>query len=214
MKIVVTTSDNYHHLLPVFFYLYGKYWNEPFDLVGYKKPECELPENCTWASLGAQGDKSEWSTDLIKYFELQPELFIWIMEDTLVRKVDIKRIPETIPLGAGKVCLTNDVSRREHIKMLSSDFYLRAAANSRYRLSTQPSIWHKDYLLQYLKPGLNPWEFETQDPMNDGWHVYGVADPIVIHNEGVRRFDTFKVDLTDILPEDNKYLKNTNAWLK
>ena len=69
-------------------------------------------------------------------------------------------------------------------------------------------------MLQYLTPGLNPWDFETQDPMNDGWHVFGMAEPIVIHNEGVRRFDPFKVDLTGFPPEDITYLKNMNSWLK
>lgn len=211
MKIIVTTSNKYLHLVPVFEYLYLKYWGDRnIEIVGYEKPQTELP----FVSMGNQGGVNEWSTDLRRYFEKQDENFIWLMEDTLIRHVDVKRIPTSIPEGVGKVCLTNDVSKRDHVKMLSSDFYLRASATSRYRLSTQPSIWNKQYLLQYLKPGLSPWDFETQDPMNDGWHVYGVADPIVIHNEGVRRFDPFKVDLTGLPADDIYYLKNMNQWLK
>ena len=86
MKIIVTTSDKYHHLLPVFFYLYNKYWGDDFELVGYAKPECELPANCTWVSLGVQGEKHEFSTDLRKYFEQQPDWFVWMMEDTFVKE--------------------------------------------------------------------------------------------------------------------------------
>jgi len=215
MKIICTTSNNYLHLIPVFMYLFNKYWTgQECEIVGYQKPDCILPPNFTFHSLGNQGDVKEWSTDLRKYFEQQPHIFIWLMEDTLLRRVDINRIPSSIPDGVGKICLTNDVSKRDHVKMLSSDFYLRAGSNSRYRLSTQPSIWNKEYLLQYLTPGLNPWDFETQDPMNDGWHVYGMAEPIVIHNEGVRRFDPFKLDLTDMVEADVKYIKSIALWLK
>lgn len=225
MKTICTTSNAYLHLIPVFTYLFNKYWpNTECEIVGYTSPEdaeplpgCrpfKMPPNFTFHSMGTQGGVKEWSTDLRKYFQTQPDNFIWLMEDTLLRKVDMKRIPETMPDGVGKICLTNDVSKRDHVKMLSTDFYLRAAGNSHYRLSTQPSIWNKAYLLQYLTPGLNPWEFETQDPMNDGWHVYGMAEPVIIHNEGVRRFDPFKLDLTDMVQADVVHIKNIATWLK
>lgn len=214
MKIICTTSNAYLHLIPVFTYLFNKYWpGAECEIVGYDNPDY-IPQNFTFHSMGKQGPVTDWSTDLRKYFQTQPDTFVWLMEDTLLRKVDIYRIPETLPEGVGKICLTNDVSKRDHVKMLSTDFYLRAAANSRYRLSTQPSIWNKQYLLQYLTDGMNPWEFETQDPINDGWHVYGMADPVIIHNEGVRRFDPFKLDLINIAEVDVKYIKSIALWLK
>lgn len=215
MKIICTTSDNYTHLIPVFTYLFNKYWpGAECEIVGYKEPDCILPPNFTFHSMGEQGSVKEWSTDLRKYFEQQPDTFIWLMEDTLLRKVDVTRLPKQMPEGVGKICLTNDVSKRDHVRMLSTDFYLRAGAYSRYRLSTQPSIWSKAYLLQYLIPGLDPWEFETQDPVNDGWHVYGMAEPVVIHNEGVRRFDPFKLDLTGFNEQDLNHIKKIAVWLK
>ena len=139
MKIIVTTSDKYHHLLPVFFYLYNKYWGASFDLVGYAKPECELPANCTWVSLGVQGDKTEWSTDLRRYFEQQPDYFVWMMEDTFLKS---KVVFYPIPQGFGRFDLTKDIKSRPHdIK----DLIIYAKPDSRYRLSTQPSIWHRDF---------------------------------------------------------------------
>lgn len=206
MKIIVTTSDKYHHLLPVFFYLYNKYWGAPFDLVGYAKPECELPGNCTWVSLGVQGDKSEWSTDLRRYFELQPDWFVWMMEDTFIKsKVSV--------FGGlynfGRVDLTNDVQKREHT---SYGEFIIAHPNCRYRLSTQPSIWNKTFLLQYLTPGLSPWDFETQDPKNDGWEILGHIPPPVNHNEGVRRFDIYKLNLDGMAPEDIEHINSIATW--
>ena len=53
--IITTTCCRY-------FYLYNKYWGAPFELVGHKKPECELPDNCTWVSTGEQLAKRSGAT--------------------------------------------------------------------------------------------------------------------------------------------------------
>jgi hypothetical protein len=207
MKIIVTTSDNYHHLLPVFFYLYNKYWGEPFELVGHAKPECELPSNCTWVSTGPQGAKVDFSTQLRPYFEKQPDWFVWMMEDTFIKgKVGKCHVPG----NAGRIDLTNDIQKRAH----HIGEIIVAHPESRYRLSTQPSIWNKKFLLQYLTPGLSPWEFETQDPKNDGWDVVGLIDYPVKHNEGVRRFDLHKLNLDGMCQEDIDHIKTIAQWMK
>jgi len=213
--IIVTTSDRYHHLLPVFFYLYGKYWNEPFTLLGYDKPKYELPDNCTWHSMGVQGPVNEWSTDIRNFIEQQDaDWFVWLMEDTILKeKVDdtmawaLTGIP-----NVGRVNLTNDVSKREHINDEMGVVY--ASPISRYRLSTQPSIWNKKFLLQYMLPNMTPWEMETQDPMNDGWQILGLVNYPVFHNEGVNKRDIYKLNLDGVAPEDIEHIKTIAAWLK
>ena len=205
MKIIVTTSDNYHHLLPIFFYLYGKYCDEPFELVGYEKPECELPNNYTWVSLGMQGDKSEWSTDLRRYFEQQPDHFVWMMEDTFIKS----EVGYFSYFNAGRIDLTGDVQKRENT---NDGYIVTASPFSRYRLSTQPSIWNREFLLKYLKDGLNPWDFETQDPKNDGWEIFGYLNPPIKHNEGVRRFDIYKLNLDGMCQEDIDYINSIATW--
>ena len=213
MKIIVTTSDKYHHLLPVFFYLYNKYWGEPFDLVGHAKPECELPDNCNWVSLGVQGDKTEWSTDLRRYFEQQPEWFVWMMEDTFIKeRVNIHPYQtsclEDISF-IGRADLTTDVMKRPYSDG-GNCFY--AHPKSRYRLSTQPSIWDKEFLLTYLKRGLSPWDFETQDPIEDGWNIICWNPSPVTHNEGVRRFDIHKLNLDGMCQEDINHINSIAPW--
>lgn len=205
MKIIITTSNAYHHILPVFFYLYGKYWGEPCELVGYDKPSMQLPNYCTWVSLGKQGGKNEFSTDLRKYFEQQPDWFVWMMEDTFLKEQS-HFYTGYLPMqhGIGRIDLTKDIKSRTH---KINDPYVLADDNSRYRLSTQPSIWNKQFLLQYLTPGLSPWDFETQDPKNDGWAVIGFVDPPVNHNEGVRRFDLHKLNLDGMTDEDIEMIK-------
>ena len=210
MKIIVTTSDKYHHLLPVFFYLYKKYWDEPFELVGYKKPECELPENCTWVSLGEQRGPKYFSEDKRAYFEQQPQKFVWMMEDTFIKgKVDVVAKYGWNMDGIGRLDLTADIQKREYTKGSS---IITAHPNSRYRLSTQPSIWNKEFLLQYLMPGLSPWDFETQDPKSDGWRIIGFVDPPLQHNEGVRRFDLYKLNLDGMAQEDIDHIKTLGQW--
>lgn len=208
MKIIVTTSDNYHHLLPVFFYLYNKYWGEPFELVGHKKPECELPDNCTWVSTGEQLGPKEWSTQLRPYFEQQPDWFVWMMEDTLLKE-PVGNINLSVRNAlVGRCSLTNDLQKREHNK---KQFIAIAHPESRYRLSTQPSIWNKEFLLQYLTPGMTPWEFETQDPKNDGWEITETTPQIISHNEGVRRFDIHKLNIDGMCQEDVDHIKTITA---
>jgi hypothetical protein len=209
MKIIVTTSDNYHHILPVFFYLYNKYWGAPFELVGHAKPECELPDNCTWVSLGEQQGPKSWSTQLRPYFEQQPDWFVWMMEDTFL-KGPLNDENYTYQLqDTGRFDLVCDLMNREYTTNGVNCF---AHPNSRYRLSTQPSIWNKQFLLQYLTPGLSPWDFETQDPKNDGWNILSMRHKLLHHNEGVRRFDTKKLNLDGMAAEDIDYINKITPW--
>lgn len=217
MKIIVNTSNKHLHLIPIFEYLYMKYWGDAnIEIVGYEKPVTNLP----FVSLGTQGSVKEWSTDLRKYFEKQEQFFIWIFEDSFIKgAVPSGEINNVSMMGfiatelvknIGRVDLTNDVQKREH----SNDgVMITAHPNSRYRLSTQPSIWNKDFLLKYLTDGLDPWTFETQDPKNDGWNILGFINPPLQVNEGVRRFDIHKLNLDSMCQEDIDYIKTiTDKW--
>lgn len=211
MQIICSTSDRYLHLIPVFEYLYKKHWNDEITIIGYEKPITSLP----FVSMGTQGDVKEWSTDLRKYIEsIDDEWICWIMEDTIVKSFYHGQFDATCSLmmpGVGRIGLTNDIQKREHTVTPGGIVY--AHPNSRYRLSTQPSIWNKTFLLQYLTNGLTPWEFETQDPKNDGWQIVSLETPPLKHNEGVRRQDRFKLDLNGVPDEDIKHLKSIASWI-
>lgn len=210
MKVICSTSNAYLHILPIFIHLFNKYWpDQECTIVGYTQPDIELPENMEFVSMGIQGDVSEWSTDLRKYFEsIEDEWFIWIMEDTFIKGVDEINFDQCCAVmmdGVGRIDLTNDVQKREH--SIDNLGYVHAHPESRYRLSTQPSIWNKSFLLQYLTDGLNPWEFEVQDPKNDEWAILGYKDKAVNSNEGVRKNDIYKYDLNGFDEETLSELK-------
>lgn len=202
LKVIVTTSNAYHHLLPIFFKLYVREWNWPCELVGYDKPAMELPECCTWVSLGKQRGPKYFTTDLKPYFEKQDQWFIWLFEDSFIKSVNHDRLEilsEEIEAGkkylnVGRFCLSNEGMNRPHTKNIEN---WAAEPTSLYRLSTQPSIWNRDFLLHYMKPGLSPWDFEKQ-PTVDKWEIIGPVDSIVKHNEGVTKKDIHKLNLTGI----------------
>lgn len=219
MKIVVTTSDRYLHLLPIFCFLFNKYWHESEDehtikmqkveIVGYKKPDFELPFNFTFHSLGEQiGDATNFTKDLREYFKQQDQFFIWMMEDTFLRaNVNFNSLNLLKSLTnvdkVGRIYLSDDIMRREgHFTFGKyDDFYVyQLPQDSIFRLSTQASIWNRDFLLMYMQKDLSPWQFESQaDTAIDDYHVVGLGENPVVHvNEGVRKTNIYQYDLNRI----------------
>lgn len=223
LKIIVTTSDKYLHLLPIFCFLFNKYWDDKqeVEIVGYNGPFPEedftLPSNFKYVSLGAQvGGAKNFGTDLKKYFEKQDDWFIWMMEDTFIKEVNFDKLDFLKSL-----INNNEVGRinLSHATMLQENFPTKLIKDSKYqlfentetalyRLCTQPSIWNKKFLLQYLQPNMSPWEFETQSCFNDGWKILGLENPAVIHNEGVTKHDIHKYNFKGIPEEVIAEMKN------
>lgn len=212
-KIILTTSDNYHHLLPLTCYLFSKFWdkNALVEIVGYKKPIYELPSNFKFYSLGEQSKSNKcFSTDLRKYFIKQNDWFIWMFDDTFIREQVNKEsldllYSEMYEPNAGRINLSGECVKQKHkyaynIGEGGKYTVYENEQDAEYRLSTQISLWNKKYLLQYLTDNLSPWEFETQYSKNDGWKIIGMDKkqcPIK-HNEGVKRTDIYKYDFTNI----------------
>lgn len=217
VKTICTTSNAYLHLVPVFFYCFNKYIpGEQVTLLCYDIPTCQLPDNVECVSMGKQGHVNEWSTDIRKWAEAQPDSwFLWMFEDSLL-KAPVNEggmiIAHAMCMnGVGRIALTKDILNRPHTER---DGIIWANPDTRYRLSTQPSIWAKEFLLQYLAPGLTPWIFETQDPVNDGWQIVGTNEPALSHNEGVTKRDIYKLDLNGFCEEDIDHIKTLAPWLK
>ncbi len=227
MKIIVTTSDGYLHIVPIFCHLFNTYWSkdQEVEIVGYRKPDIELPSNFTFHSLGEQsGSSKNFGTDLVPYFEKQDRRFIWMMEDTFIKapvkmnELSATQIYSVLPF-VGRVSLTSQNLNQYtefagHCETVEKKVLnvSRLPQLSEYRLSTMPAIWKKDFLLQYLVPNMNPWEFECQDKVKDQWDVVGVDrdSAPVEHNEGVRRFDVRKYNFEGM---DSKVIEQLKQWI-
>lgn len=194
MKIIVTTSDQYHHCLPVFFDCYNRHWGDQFELVGYKRPIVPLPDNCSFISLGKQRGPEYFGEDLREYFNTQSQWMVWMMEDSFIRSFNRGRYETAKSLctpETGRVNLTKEGMNRPHAVVNGAYYCL---PGTQYRLSTMPSIWNREFLLKYLTPGLTPWKFELQTT-DDNFLIAGLVDGVIEHNEGVRKQDIYKLNL-------------------
>jgi len=169
VKILVSTSDKYSFLLEPFSILFNKYWpgNEIVFLGFDEKQVPTLPPNCSFHSLGTQSDfGSIWSDPLIPYIEaLQDEYFVFTMEDVMligaVDKLKMQILEDEIK------------NKRAHKALLDSHLNNQAAAHkpgllqlnqhANYRTTLHPSIWRKEYFLNFLKPGYTAWDFEIKN---------------------------------------------------
>lgn len=221
IPIIVTTSNRYLHIIPVFTYLFNKHWSatQPVTIVGYDAPN-NLPKNFTFHSMGEQtGDATNFTRDSRKFFAMQPQYFIWCMEDTFIRSADVGKIDliyrslEISKQKIGRFNLAHEVMKQDHYFYGTMDG-MPVYANSKvslYRLSTQPSIWNRDYALEYMQKDLNCWQFESQsDFQNDDWDVCGLSDlhAPLLHNEGVRKRNLFEYDLNGLSEEDVNYINS------
>ncbi len=199
MKVIITTSDNYHKALRIFLHLFEKYWPEKvsIEIVGYKKPDFEIVNNnkvkSNFVSLGTQKTVHHFSDDLKPYFSQQDEFFIWFFDDSFIIKrvdLDLLNIAKHLMIipGVVKINLTNESYVQIHSLLYKQKEYkiLETSPFAKYRLSTQPSIWRRDFLINNLKTGLSPWAFEKQNCYDYG-RILGLNENIVQVGEGMRK---------------------------
>lgn len=214
MKIIVTTSNKYLHILPIFCFLFNKFWNDKqqVEIVGYDKPTFDLPTNFNFVSLGVQTpDQQNFTRDLRKYFAKQEKYFIWLMEDTFIKSpinftsLNILKSLTTQFSNVGRINLTREGMKQdnEFFRKVAGVNIFRNQKYSIYRLSTQPSIWNKHFVLQYMTEDLSPWQFECQaDHAVDEFEILSMDQEAPMrHNEGVRKRNIFDFDLNGI-PEE------------
>lgn len=186
LKIIIPTCDNYIHLLEGLMYTIRKFWplKNQFIILGYEKPKFKLDDNWIFVNLGVDKGPSEWSNDLLTYFNhFEDKYFINMIDDTLMtRPSDIDKIERAFnymqtnesikkiflhgSLTSGNKSLFGPI-KLNPVSELNMEFYeINQVAN--YRSSLQSSIWSTDYFKKLLKPNMTPWDFELQHPKNDG----------------------------------------------
>ena len=181
MKVLIATSNNYSFLIEPYYTLFNKYFpGQELVFLGFDKgPESDLPENCSFVSLGKQSDfGSIWTDPLIPYIDsLEDEYFIFTVEDVmLLDHVDIKKFKiledEIKNNRASKAILDSHLNKYSEPYQFTtwesmwddSKNNLRLLhQNAPYRTTLHPSIWRKEYFRKYLKPGFTAWQFETSD---------------------------------------------------
>ncbi len=187
MNIYVSTFDSAIYIVEAFQYFFKEYWGtqDKVTILGYKPPEFELAPNFSFVSLGK--DKGpRVCGELFDFFSgLHDRHLIWTVGDHVpVRPVDrdiyfllfgITWDKERI----GRASLVENIQPGSPYSVLREhDGYdlVELAQDARYRLSAVWSIWRREYLLKYLKHGMDLWEWETRDHANnDGWRILSTA---------------------------------------
>jgi len=79
LNIYISTSNDYHHCLKPFAFLFNKFWSidKKVTFIGYKIPDFELPSNFSFISLGVQRGHKYYSEELRTFFDsIDVEYFI------------------------------------------------------------------------------------------------------------------------------------------
>lgn len=189
LKVVIPTCNKYIHLVEGLKYTINKFWptKNEFIILGYQPPKYFLESNWSFISMGNDRGPNNWSDDLLSYFKtFTDEYFINMIDDTLLtRPCDITKIELGLQYMRKnrdiKKCFLHgsltwgDKSYFGDIKLTPIEdlqgAYYEVNQTAEYRTSLQSAIWSTDYFLQNLKPGMNPWQFETQHTKNDGIRI-------------------------------------------
>lgn len=203
----------------IFIYLFNKNFDskQHVEIVGYDPPDFILPDNFSFHSLGKQiGGPENFTRDLRRHFERQHQWFVWFFEDSWILSVNheqleiLKFLRNCPNVGRINLCHASVLQKHNVFGNIRGLKVLENTQDALYRICTQPSIWNRDFALQYMQKDLTPWQFETQPAFNDGWRILGPEEKVLVHNEGVTKHDINNFNLSGIPDEQIEEMKQLN----
>jgi hypothetical protein len=183
MKFYIATSDKTSSVFKYTTYLFNKYWKveQEFTILGTTTP-LNLPDNFKFIKIREDEGIQHWTTDFYEFIKnQQEEHFIFSIDDFLPTNF---LQPEMLAILINYVTTHKEVGRATLGKVYDSEVIdtqegydiLRQKDNALYKISTQTSIWSKEYFLKYTNHHWSPWEFElrgTKRAWGDGFEVVG-----------------------------------------
>lgn len=226
IEFFVITSDKYAHLMGDYAYFFNKYWDKIIQatILGYKPPECELPANFSFHSLGNQDDFGKyWTNALISYFENVKSEYVCILIDDLffITLVDKKKLfgvfEEFVSENKtiDKFLLGSIPDRMTKNAHPFTENTLLIDKNVDYRTTLKPAIWRTEYFKRMLKPNYNVWDFEIKnmpESKTDSSIIVCHKDVNIItefnvYNKGEFNYKTYRKSEHMISPEDDVIIK-------
>jgi len=182
-NIYIITCDKSNWILNVTIPLLEKYWNikKSVKILGFSKPNITLPIDYEFISMKPKQESiDDWANDIYSIMSKdENEHILFMLDDFLpfdylnVEMLNFyidKMINDENIVRCG---LGSDMQFLPHTITEKHDKFslIELNQNSEYRISTQPSLWKKDYFLKYLKQSKNPWHFETNCSPSDGYRM-------------------------------------------
>lgn len=228
--IYIPICDDNLWVLDIYSFLFKKFWGNKQKVVwmGFKKPEKELPKNFTFVSLAEkqEGGSTKWTRYIHDYLvSIDDEYIIFSLEDFFptgepnwnILSELYGQVKNDKTIGRCDIAWDSFItvfSKNNPAKMLNKYKIVKKNENysvidipkeAPYRVSTQPAIWRRDYLLRFLDNDWNPWQFEeigTALSRNTPDKIIAVADGKFqhfptkwIHKGAVSRFHEDKINV-------------------
>lgn len=158
-------------------YLFDKLYPEAkLVFMGFKNPDYEFyNKNHSFVSLAAEqvGGPSQWTRYIYDYLkDVDDEIVGFMLDDYLLctePNREMIKIAHNLlknKEGIGRFDLTFDCQVEGDLldkKIKISDYQVALKSPSAdYRISTQTSLWKRDYLLKFLNNNWTPWQFEIE----------------------------------------------------
>tara|TARA_R100000008_G_C3583211_1_gene170098 strand:- start:509 stop:2302 length:1794 start_codon:yes stop_codon:yes gene_type:complete len=229
-KIFIPICDQNLWILKMFSHLFTKFWGNEYPVVimGFGKPDFELPNNFTFVSMAKEqnGGSKKWTRYIHDYLaSIEDEYIIFCLEDFFpTQKPNIKLLNKIFDYmkenqNVGRFDLTwdsfiNVFDRSNRAKVSNSykrvtniddSVVIDIPKLAPYRISTQPALWRKEYILEFLNNDWSPWDFEimgTQKSYLMDKSVQAIADSKFvkyptkwIHKGAISRFHEGKVNV-------------------
>ena len=162
MRVVVFTCDAYSWLIPTFLHFYKKMWPDNLYQTDFVTETKDIGQASTFFT-----GKIPWPDGAIKYFEsTDEEVFLLLLEDYIIKEpIDTDRIKMAETLCAGDIgCVRlNPRDRlRRHLLDAGIEGFKEYPLDKPYSISTQPAIWQKKFLFEFLKKGEDVWQVENE----------------------------------------------------
>lgn len=229
-KFIMPISDDNLWILKICFVMYEKYWpkEQQFIVLGFKKPDFEMPSNWLFVSLDTQqkGGAQNWSKYIANYLKtIDDEAVIFGLEDFIPTDHCLD-----LPFLQAYYYAQDNLGRFElgwdtHLGIEHKEKYdlghykiIQAKNEAMYRISTQTSLWKKKYLIKYLDRCWSPWQFEVEGSImatfDDKFKVLACKDEEKfriypakwIHKGAISRLQPGKFNVLGLKLDDIKYL--------
>ena len=198
-----------------------KYWNreKEVNILGFSEPDIKLPPNYNFISMRPQQESiDDWANDIANVLENESVDYViftlddFIPVDTLnidvydkVRTL-IEEDSNIVRCSLGIDLFVN--SPHTVIENCGDYDIIEQQQLSDYRITTQPSIWKREYLVSVLRKSTNPWLFETKNKANDGFRMIGTRNRYCyrwVEETALSGRHPGKINVLGMKPEDIKW---------
>ncbi len=196
IAVLILSCDKYSDIWPVFYSFFFKYWGDcPFKIYNASNYQSFSHSRVTNIHSGMVSD---WSTETKAILgQIKEKYVIVILDDYLIyQSVDMPTLLNSLQLMKryDALFLKLFCFPASHSSLWASDkleeapFMGKIRNGQEYRINLQVGAWNKEIMMDILKPGESPWQFElegskrsdkipnpclciTEDPEKD--HVHG-----------------------------------------